>query len=326
MDRVLDRAFNRAHGTVHNVVSSAQARSDSKQQQKSREDQLRSLTTPMTADDVVERIDTAFKDGDYYRLLQLPGPQLNSLSKAEWSVSSSELSKAYRKLSILVHPDKAPGEKARQAFEQLKQAYNELRDPERLAARLRDAEPALHKAAERAAAAASMPQRVEMNAVAEERKAKLRQQEVRAWAAAAAAVLGSHNPLNSRRHQQRCHCWQHVAYAACGSCGRCSASGASCDTGTGACANLQHTSMHLMASWLHENHWTRLDDQPTGRLSAAVVAPISRASCCYTTIAQAISLPGQHLALHMLPPAGWHTTASSIQSRRQESRPQQRQW
>eukprot|EP00882_Tetradesmus_deserticola_P022709 GHRQ01024650.1.p1 GENE.GHRQ01024650.1~~GHRQ01024650.1.p1 ORF type:complete len:117 (-),score=8.42 GHRQ01024650.1:300-650(-) len=67
MDRVLDRAFNRAHGTVHNVVSSAQARSDSKQQQKSREDQLRSLTTPMTADDVVERIDTAFKDGDYYR-------------------------------------------------------------------------------------------------------------------------------------------------------------------------------------------------------------------------------------------------------------------
>jgi hypothetical protein len=70
------------------------------------------------------------------RLLQLPGPQLNSLSKAEWAVSSSELSKAYRKLSILVHPDKMPGEKARQAFEQLKQAYNELRDPEKLVRRL----------------------------------------------------------------------------------------------------------------------------------------------------------------------------------------------
>jgi hypothetical protein len=70
------------------------------------------------------------------RLLQLPGPQLNSLSKAEWAVSSSELSKAYRKLSILVHPDKMSGEKARQAFEQLKQAYNELRDPEKLVSRL----------------------------------------------------------------------------------------------------------------------------------------------------------------------------------------------
>jgi hypothetical protein len=46
------------------------------------------------------------------------------------------------------------------------------------AARLRDAEPALHKAAERAAAAASMSERVEMNAAAEERRARQRQEEV----------------------------------------------------------------------------------------------------------------------------------------------------
>jgi hypothetical protein len=202
MERAFDRAFNRAHGTVEDAIGSALARPDPKQEQKSREVQMRALTTPMTVEDVVERIDIAFRDGDYYRcaastvllqlllllllystpvaftcdalpchalqhlnpvrnvcllpmsrhplnpfhacsplllvlqtyhrLLQLPGPQLNSLSKAEWAVSSSELSKAYRKLSVLVHPDKMPGEKARQAFEQLKQAYNELRDPEKL--------------------------------------------------------------------------------------------------------------------------------------------------------------------------------------------------
>lgn len=67
-----------------------------------------------------------------YRLLQLPGPRLNELGKAEWPVTSTELSKAFRKLSILVHPDKNPTEEARQAFEQLKQAYNELKDEDKL--------------------------------------------------------------------------------------------------------------------------------------------------------------------------------------------------
>jgi DnaJ family protein C protein 8 len=90
----------------------------------------RPLTPPCTS--LPHCSPLAFQQPDQTRLLQLPGPHLNSLNKAEWAVSSSELSKAYRKLSILVHPDKAPGEAARQAFEQLKQAYNELRDPEKL--------------------------------------------------------------------------------------------------------------------------------------------------------------------------------------------------
>jgi hypothetical protein len=47
------------------------------------------------------------------------------------------------------------------------------------AARLRDAEPALQRAAERAAAAASVADKVQLNAAAEERRAQLRQQEVR---------------------------------------------------------------------------------------------------------------------------------------------------
>lgn len=65
------------------------------------------------------------------------------------------------------------------------------------AARLREAEPALLKAAERAAAAASVTDKVGLNAAAEERKAKLRQQEVRTATAAGTTLqmlctLGAH--------------------------------------------------------------------------------------------------------------------------------------
>lgn len=65
MDRLFDRAFNQVHGTVQAVTGAAVAKD--KQREQSRQDALRSLTTPMTAEDVVERIGLAFKDGDYYR-------------------------------------------------------------------------------------------------------------------------------------------------------------------------------------------------------------------------------------------------------------------
>jgi curved DNA-binding protein CbpA len=47
-------------------------------------------------------------------------------------VAAGELSKAYRQLSRLVHPDKDPRPEARAAFEQLQQAYSELRDADKL--------------------------------------------------------------------------------------------------------------------------------------------------------------------------------------------------
>eukprot|EP00879_Flechtneria_rotunda_P006158 GHRR01006475.1.p1 GENE.GHRR01006475.1~~GHRR01006475.1.p1 ORF type:complete len:250 (+),score=97.76 GHRR01006475.1:677-1426(+) len=181
MDELFDRAFNKAHGTVHAVTGKATAAHDKQAAIASKEDALRTLTTPMTPKDAVERIHLAFKDGDYFRLLQLPRPQLNELGKAVWPVSSSEVSKAYRKLSILVHPDKNPGPDARQAFEQLKQAYNELRDSDKLAACLRFAEPGLQRVADRAAASASMAERMEMNAAVEERKAQLKRMEARSF-------------------------------------------------------------------------------------------------------------------------------------------------
>lgn len=83
---------------------------------------------------VIQPVSTAY-DGlvlTCSRLLQLPGPDLDDLRRAVWNVSSSELNKAYRKLSLLVHPDKMPGPEARQAFERLKEAYNVLKDTDKL--------------------------------------------------------------------------------------------------------------------------------------------------------------------------------------------------
>jgi hypothetical protein len=75
MDRLFDRAFNKAHGTTTAVMGTAAAASTEqqvKQQQKSRETLLRECSTPMTADDVVERIGLAFKDHDYFRWVPSP--------------------------------------------------------------------------------------------------------------------------------------------------------------------------------------------------------------------------------------------------------------
>ena len=67
-----------------------------------------------------------------YRLLELPHPTVDALGRPAWPCSSSDVSKAYRKLSALVHPDKNLSPDARQAFEALNQAHRQLRDPGKL--------------------------------------------------------------------------------------------------------------------------------------------------------------------------------------------------
>lgn len=66
------------------------------------------------------------------RLLQLPHPTADALGRPVWACTNSDISKAYRKISVLVHPDKNPGEDARQAFEVLNQAHRILKDPDKL--------------------------------------------------------------------------------------------------------------------------------------------------------------------------------------------------
>ena len=62
------------------------------------------------------------------RLMQLPQVEADELGQPVWSVTSAEVSRAYRKMSVLVHPDKNPGADAQQAFEALNQAHRKLRD------------------------------------------------------------------------------------------------------------------------------------------------------------------------------------------------------
>ena len=62
-------------------------------------------------------------------MLELPLPEVDALGRPAWGLTPLEVSKAYRKLSILVHPDKNPGDEARQAFEALNLAHRALKDP-----------------------------------------------------------------------------------------------------------------------------------------------------------------------------------------------------
>ncbi len=64
--------------------------------------------------------------------MELPLPEADELGRPSWNVTSADISKAYRRLSVLVHPDKNPGEDARKAFEALNDTYRKLRDPGQL--------------------------------------------------------------------------------------------------------------------------------------------------------------------------------------------------
>ena len=64
--------------------------------------------------------------------MELPQPEADELGRPVLNVNSADISKAYRRISVLVHPDKNPGEDARKAFEALNDAHRKLRDPAQL--------------------------------------------------------------------------------------------------------------------------------------------------------------------------------------------------
>lgn len=64
--------------------------------------------------------------------MELPQPEADALGRPVLRVTQADISKAYRRISVLVHPDKNPGEDARKAFEALNAAHRKLKDPGQL--------------------------------------------------------------------------------------------------------------------------------------------------------------------------------------------------
>eukprot|EP00891_Asterochloris_glomerata_P006319 jgi/Astpho2/6319/fgenesh1_pg.00090_%23_10_t len=135
------------------------------------------MATPMQVQDAVQRIQLAFREKDFFRLMGLPQPEADELGNPVWSCTSADVSKAYRRLSVVVHPDKNPGEEARTAFDQLNQAHKALKDPGQLEDHLRRAADGARRRRDAAEAAATPDERIALNAAKAERQKALRKQQ-----------------------------------------------------------------------------------------------------------------------------------------------------
>ena len=67
--------------------------------------------------------------GDVFAALALPAPACDDAGRPVWDVTDKEMSKAFRKRSLAVHPDKNPAPEAKRAFDKLNDAIRVLRDP-----------------------------------------------------------------------------------------------------------------------------------------------------------------------------------------------------
>lgn len=173
-----DRSFERAFSYAAQRVEAQLANSDVPGgNDRAGEDRLRRLDTEMTTEDAIERILLAEKDKDLFRLLSLPAPTIDALGRPKWEVTPLEISKAYRKLSILVHPDKNPGEDARQAFEALNRAHRTLKDAGQLESILKEHLDTARERQEELEARASLEEKIHLKAQLATEAKLLRQQE-----------------------------------------------------------------------------------------------------------------------------------------------------
>lgn len=145
--------------------------------QRTEEDELRRKKDGMTSADAIQRILLAQKDQDYFRMLALPPPDVDALGRPKWDITPAEVSKAYRKLSVLVHPDKNPGDEAREAFEALNKAHRILKDPGELESLLKSKLDEAIARKEEAEAKASLEERLNLSVRQQEEARALRKKE-----------------------------------------------------------------------------------------------------------------------------------------------------
>ncbi|KAG2433057.1 hypothetical protein HYH02_012761 [Chlamydomonas schloesseri] len=135
-------------------------------------------TEPAVTLTAAQRILKAWEAKDYFGLLGLPEPEADELGRPVWNCTEVDVGKAYRKLSIVVHPDKNPGDdEARRAFEVLNKAHRMLKDPTSREDVLRGAADKARRKREQQEAAADLDTRMKMNAAKNDRAREMRKQE-----------------------------------------------------------------------------------------------------------------------------------------------------
>jgi curved DNA-binding protein CbpA len=78
---------------------------------------------------VAAEILEACASGDPFTALSLPKPECDDAGRPVWDVTEGQISKAFRKRSLAVHPDKNPSAEAKAAFDKLNEWHRALKDP-----------------------------------------------------------------------------------------------------------------------------------------------------------------------------------------------------
>lgn len=173
MDRVLERAL-REHGDRKTSTSHTKDSLDLLKVDKKREAPKPAEPLPDVA---IFEILKAHKEKDYFKILQLPYPEVDELDRPVWSCSAKDVSKAFRRLSVFVHPDKNPGKDAREAFEALTEAHRLLKDPSKLEEALKGATGKALEERSRREGRANVDERIQLNAARNIRAKQLRRDE-----------------------------------------------------------------------------------------------------------------------------------------------------
>ncbi|KAF5839613.1 DnaJ-like protein [Dunaliella salina] len=147
MDRFFERAFNKVHAQVNAVQSVPPPNAGNGGEQQPPEPEVKNA---------IQAILLHWRNKEYFKLIQLPEPTADELGRPTWACTPADVSRAYRKLSVLVHPDKVEGDEAREAFEALNQAHRILKDPSQLEEVLKVAGARARREKERADAAAAV--------------------------------------------------------------------------------------------------------------------------------------------------------------------------